>query len=217
MESRLGDATQTAVAILGSALSSVDQAPETQRILDAATEVFVEFGIRRTTTSDIARRAGIDRVTVYRRLGSKDAVVQAVVTREATRLFDLVTARARQGPRIEERIELGFAAMMEQVRSNALLARMLQVEPDTVRAQLTSEGSTLLTGATLATLQFFEQAVEDGLLEGTEGLEPAAEILVRVVHSFMLTPTALISLESQEDLRGFARAHLVPMVLGSLS
>lgn len=189
------------------------RSPETQRILDAALNQFAEFGIKRTTIGDIARTAGIDRVTIYRRVGNKDAVIRAVVTREAIRLFELVTATARRGATIEERVELGFTSMMEQVRGNAMLARMLQVEPETVLLQLTTEGGPLVTGATTATLGFFGEAVEDGLLETTDGMDASAELLVRIVHSYMLTPRALIDLDSHQKLRDFARTHLVPMVL----
>lgn len=199
------------------ALADVDltsaAAPEVEQILDAALALFADHGIKRTTIGDVARSAGIDRVTVYRRIGNKEAVIQAVVTREATGLFELVSRRARTGETIEERVELGFISMMEQVRGHALLARMLKVEPETVLMQLTTEGMLLVTGATIATLGFFQEAVEDGLLDTVEGMEPAAELLVRIVHSYLLTPRALVDLDSPEQLRDFARIHLVPMVL----
>lgn len=194
-------------------VSDDDHAPEVHRILDAALQQFAELGIRRSTIGDVARAAGIDRVTVYRRIGNKDQVVQAVVTREATRLFEEVTATARRGATLEERVELGFTAMMQQVRGHALLARMLQVEPDLVLMQLTTEGSRLVTGAVVGTLGFFEEAVQDGLLASTDGMEASAELLVRVVHSYLLTPRALIELDTPAQLGEFARDHLVPMVL----
>lgn len=208
MEDVLGRAAATLADV-----SSAPRSPETHRILDAALELFVELGIKRATIGDIARRADIDRVTVYRRIGNKDEVIQAVVTREATRLFELVASTARGGTTLEERVELGFTSMMEQVRGHAMLAKMLQVEPETVLLQLTREGTPLVAGATLATMGFFEQAVEDGLLDTTAGMEPQAELLVRVVHSYMLTPTALVDLDGPDALRAFARRHLVPMVL----
>lgn len=63
-------------------------------LLDAALELFGELGIARTTIGDVARKANVNRVTVYRRIGSKDELVQAVMTREATRLFEAVHAAA---------------------------------------------------------------------------------------------------------------------------
>lgn len=218
MRNALTHAVATVADSVGADIDGSDSpagshAPEVHRILDAALDLFAEFGIKRTTIGDIARRAGIDRVTVYRRIGNKDQVIQSVVTREATRLFEQVSATARQGTTIEERVELGFTTMMEQVRGNAMLARMLQVEPEIVLMQLTTEGSLLVTGATMATLGFFGEAVEDGLLDTTEGMEAGAELLVRIVHSWMLTPRALIEVDTTEQLRDFARRHLVPMVL----
>ncbi|WP_328529120.1 TetR/AcrR family transcriptional regulator [Nocardioides sp. NBC_00368] len=189
------------------------RAPEIERILDAGLELFVEHGIKRTTIGDIARVAGIDRVTVYRRVGGKDAVIHAVVTREATALFELVANEARSGRTIDERVELAFTSMMEQIRGHSLLARMLKTEPETVLTQLTTEGTLLVTGATLATMRFFQEAVDDGLLDSAEGMEPSAELLVRVVHSYLLTPQALIDLTTPQQLRAFARTHIVPMVL----
>lgn len=207
------DVLSRAVTALADVDASSTSAPEVQQILDAALVLFAEHGIKRTTIGDVARSAGIDRVTVYRRIGNKEAVIQAVVTREATELFELVSRRARTGRTIEERVELGFTSMMEQVRGHALLARMLKVEPETVLMQLTTEGTLLVTGATIATLGFFQEAVEDGLLDTVEGLEPSAELLVRIVHSYLLTPQALIDLNTPDQLREFARIHLVPMVL----
>lgn len=194
-------------------VSDDDHAPEVHRILDAALQQFAEFGVKRTTIGDVARRAGIDRVTIYRRVGNKDEVIQAVVTREATRMFLEVASTARRGTTLEERVELGFTAMMQLVRGNAMLARMLQVEPEVVLMQLTTDGSRLVTGAVIATLGFFGEAVEDGLLASTDDMEASAELLVRVVHSYLLTPRALVELDTPAQLREFARDHLVPMVL----
>ncbi len=60
------------------ALLPPDEAdPATERLPDAALAQFEDMGLRRTTIEDIAKRAGVDRVTVYRRLGSKDDVIQS--------------------------------------------------------------------------------------------------------------------------------------------
>ena len=190
--------------------------PEVARILDAAWKLFSEVGTRRTTIGDVARQAGIDRVTVYRRVGNKDDVVQAVVGREALTVFTTVARAARAGGTFAERIELGFSSMMRLVRGNPMLNRMISLEADTVLLQLTTEGADLLRVATSATLTVFEEAVQDGLLATTEGMASKAELLVRIVHSFMLTPTALITLDTDHQLRAFAREHLVPMLLHDL-
>ncbi|MEV6432642.1 helix-turn-helix domain-containing protein [Nocardia sp. NPDC051463] len=52
------------------------------RILEAALIQFGKGGVKKTTIEDIARQADVDRVTVYRRISSRDDVVRAVMTRE---------------------------------------------------------------------------------------------------------------------------------------
>jgi AcrR family transcriptional regulator len=51
-------------------------------ILDAALEEVLAHGIRRTTASDIARRCGIARQTLYRYWPDAQAIFAALVTRE---------------------------------------------------------------------------------------------------------------------------------------
>ena len=60
--------------------------PETEAVLlDAALEELLAHGIRRTTASDIARRAGVSRQTLYRYWPDAHAVFAALVTRELLR------------------------------------------------------------------------------------------------------------------------------------
>ena len=53
-----------------------------RRILDAALIQFERVGVKKTTIEDVARQAEVDRVTVYRRIGSREDLVRAVVARE---------------------------------------------------------------------------------------------------------------------------------------
>ena len=53
-----------------------------QRILDAAADLFVHYGYDKTTVSDIARQAGISKGAIYLHFKSKDALLEALITRE---------------------------------------------------------------------------------------------------------------------------------------
>ncbi|HEX4701739.1 MAG TPA: helix-turn-helix domain-containing protein, partial [Pseudonocardiaceae bacterium] len=51
-------------------------------LLDAARHCVLSVGVRRTTLTDIAKRAGTSRMTVYRRFPGVTSVVAALMTRE---------------------------------------------------------------------------------------------------------------------------------------
>ncbi len=55
------------------------------RVAAAALDEFAEHGIRRTSMEDIARRAGVSRMTVFRRFASKQRLVEIVIAREVHR------------------------------------------------------------------------------------------------------------------------------------
>src|SRR5690625_5412712 len=62
-------------------------------ILDATRTCVEAFGVRRTTLTDVARRAGVSRPTVYRRWPDVTALVADLLTRELrTLLLDEETA-----------------------------------------------------------------------------------------------------------------------------
>ncbi|RVW03556.1 TetR/AcrR family transcriptional regulator [Rhodococcus spongiicola] len=59
-----------------------DQSTVDDLILDAARSCVLDFGLRRTTLAEVARRAGVSRPTVYRRWPDTRAVVADLLTRE---------------------------------------------------------------------------------------------------------------------------------------
>jgi AcrR family transcriptional regulator len=52
-----------------------------QRLLDAATEILNSCGIQGATTREIARRAGVNEVTLFRHFKSKEQLLRAVLQR----------------------------------------------------------------------------------------------------------------------------------------
>lgn len=195
-----------------SEMSNGDSSPEVEKILDAALLLFADIGIQRATIGDVANRAGVNRVTIYRRIGSKDDVIEAVITREATRLFTDIADAARLGKTFEDRVAAACATTLDGLRNNPILNRLLTLEAETVLIRFTVEAGPLMIAAIAATMQIFEEAAEDGLVESTDDLAPRVEVLVRVVHSIFLTPQALVPLSTYDDLVAFAHSHLVPII-----
>ncbi len=183
-----------------------------EEVLDAALAEFEEVGVRRSTIEDVARRAGIDRVTVYRRVGSKDDLIQAVLAREARRLVDRVEAATDSLPTLDDRVAKGFATAVFHLRENALFNRMLALDGETMLPRVTTQAGPLLAIGIAAGTRLLERAEEDRLLSDVDDPMGVAEILIRLVQSFVLTPHGATELRSPTELEAFARTHLTPMI-----
>ncbi|MFB8776725.1 TetR/AcrR family transcriptional regulator [Streptomyces broussonetiae] len=190
--------------------------PETEekvarRILDAALEQFTIFGLRRSSMDDVAKRAGVSRVTVYRRFQSKDNLVEACLLREGSRFFQQLDAAVAALPTMEERVVEGFVVALRHTRAHPLFGGLLRLEPDVVLPYLTVQGGPSLTATVdylTAHLRRAQQA------EGRPGSDPrpVAELMVRVAVSFLLNPTSCIEMEDDDQARAFARRYLAPLL-----
>jgi AcrR family transcriptional regulator len=103
----------------------------TQAILDATRASVLDFGVRRTTLTDIARRAGVSRMTVYRRYPDVDAVLRDLMTREFGATLEATAAAAQQAA-ADGRTRIGrqVATGVEALREHPLLRKVMDAEPE---------------------------------------------------------------------------------------
>lgn len=105
--------------------------PTTAAILDATRASVLDFGVRRTTLTDIARRAGVSRMTVYRRYPDLDAVLRELMTREfGATLEATAAAAARDGEDGRARLRRQVAAGVRELREHPLLRKVIDAEPE---------------------------------------------------------------------------------------
>ncbi len=194
----------------------VDRAEDTDeittRVLDGAYEQFCRMGIRRSTMEDVARRAGVSRITVYRRFATKDALVEHVVRREFRRYFDQFLIDIEQARTAADRVVLGFVSALRAIRHNPLIGGLMAVEPDVLVPTMVGDG-----GRTLAAVQRFvagqlRREQHAGNVSPEVDVELVAELMARVCSSFLLTPSQVVDLDDDEQLRSVARKFLVPML-----
>lgn len=195
------------------AVEQVDEMDETRaRVLDAAYEQFSRMGIQRSTMEDVARRAGVSRITVYRRFETKDALVEQVVRREFRRYFDQFLADIQQAETPADRVVLGFVSALRAIRRNPLFSGLSAAEPDLLMGSMISD-----EGRTLATVREFvagqlRREQRAGNVPGDLDTDFVAEMMVRVSGSFLAIPSELIDLDDEEQLAEVARRYLVPML-----
>ncbi|MGJ6966907.1 TetR/AcrR family transcriptional regulator [Streptosporangium sp. G11] len=195
------------------AVERVDDRDETRaRILDAAYEQFCRMGIRRSTMEDVARRAQVSRITVYRRFATKDVLVEHVVRREFRRYFDQFLVDIEQAGTAADRVVLGFVSSLRAIRDNPLIGGLIAVEPDLlVPAMITDEGRTLATVRRFVAGQLRREQ-NAGHVSGDLNTDIVAELMVRISTSFLTIPSHVIDLDDDEQLAAVARQFLVPML-----
>lgn len=122
------DPTPTATAGLPALSRPEALDPVDGTLLDAAELCVMAVGMRRTTLTDVARRAGVSRMTVYRRFPDVEALLQALMTREfGAVLSDVVQV---QGATARERLVRGARQATWALSEHPLFNRLMDVDPE---------------------------------------------------------------------------------------
>jgi len=111
-------------------MTSLRNNPEPQKTsedlaLDAAREAILAVGWSRTTLTDIARRAGLSRMTLYRRWPVMTALLGDLMTREWEGLVTLPVGRDPRAALID-----GVVGTVRALRENELFTRIVELDPE---------------------------------------------------------------------------------------
>jgi AcrR family transcriptional regulator len=184
----------------------------TEAITDAALRQFELFGIARSTMDEISRRAKIARVTLYRRFPGKDALIDAVMQRELRRFTARLDEAMAPFDDVDDRLVEGFIFMLDAVRGHRLLQRMLESEPEAILPYLTVQGAPFIG---IARDYLAARLLHDVAGDRTpEEITIVADIVVRLLLSYLLTPSTLVDLDDPAEARAFALRHLRPLLVG---
>jgi AcrR family transcriptional regulator len=209
-----GGVSSEPASLLALALDPKVEAPGdvvSERILDGALALSAAFGVRNLTMDNVARRAGVGRMTVYRRFGDKARLVEALAVREARRcLAELDAAAAADAP-IEEQIAAGFVTSLRIARQHPLLNRLARLEPGAVLAALTADGAAVFALARAFLAERLRASQRAGVL-GPVDVEEAAELLVRLAFSFVLIQESSLPLDDEDACRQLALRLLAPVL-----
>jgi AcrR family transcriptional regulator len=181
------------------------------RILAAAIEQVEDFGVRRFTIDDVARRVGLSRVTIYRYFPKKDRLIEAVILHELRRFLRDIDRAVTPYETLEERLVEGFVFALTFLRRHRLLNRLLRTEPELILPALTVNASPILAAAREFISRYSRGEAERGGLPLTdEDIEGTSEMLARAVLSFVLTPDSVLGLKTPAEIRRFAEHYLAP-------
>jgi AcrR family transcriptional regulator len=161
--------------------------------MDAARESILAVGWSRTTLTEIARRAGLSRMTLYRRWPEMNALLGDLMTREWAGLVDL-------GPRVanhRERLVAGVVATVSALRANELFNRIVELDPEMLLPYLlrrAGRSQELVLALLASEIRAGQQAGE--IRAGDPDL--LARSLLLAAHGFTLSVQTMTG-ETQDD------------------
>ncbi|MEU6735278.1 helix-turn-helix domain-containing protein [Streptomyces physcomitrii] len=148
-------------------------------ILDAARECVEAFGVRRTTLTDVARRAGVSRPTVYRYWPDISSLVGDLMTRELRAVFTASAAAATEADALS-RIVHGCTGTVAAVWHHSMFNRFVDSEAELLATYVFHRlGSSQLAALELLLAQITE-GQQDGSVREGDPQELARVVLLTV-------------------------------------
>jgi AcrR family transcriptional regulator len=155
-------------------------------VLNAARDCVLAVGVRRTTLTDVARRVGVSRMTLYRRWPDVRALVGDLMTREWIAVAVGAMPENDPGTAARTRLVDGLVAGVTAFRAHPLFHKIRDVDPELLLPYVLDR-----RGASQdALLELIAGAVAEGHADGSvrtmnPGLQ--ARSLLLVVQSFTLS------------------------------
>jgi AcrR family transcriptional regulator len=182
------------------------------RLLDAAYEQFCRTGIQRSSMEDVARRANLSRITVYRRFATKDALVEQVIFREFRRYFEQFLTDITHAETAAERVVLGFTSSLRAIRGNPMIGGLIDAEPNLIAASMIGDDGRMVAAVRQFVAGQLRREQTAGNVSKNLDTDLVAEMMVRISASFLAIPSDIVDLDDHEQLSALAWQFLVPML-----
>ncbi|MFD8256806.1 TetR/AcrR family transcriptional regulator [Streptomyces werraensis] len=186
-------------------------------VLDAVRDCVLAVGVRRTTLTDVARRAGVSRMTLYRRWPDVRSLVGDLMTREWIAVA--TGAMPEPGPDTTAR-ELLTRGLVDAVRdfvAHPLFRKILDVDPELLLPYVLDR----LGASQEALLELLAGVLREGHADGSVRRAPVerqARSVLLIVQSFTLSLRTVTDEDDPElsaeaflgELRGILERILTP-------
>lgn len=171
--------------------------------LDAAAKCFARYGIARTSVQDVAKEMGYNRATVYRKVGTVDAMSRLLFARDVDRFLATLTERDWEPPVPEMIVEL-IASTVEYIRAHPVIAKILADEVDSAANMLAKNLGFIHDHFIAGFTPPIEIGMQIGLLAQRNPIAVAEWVFRMLVTSVVLPPTG--------DLREMLRELFIPVL-----
>ncbi|WP_028653706.1 TetR/AcrR family transcriptional regulator [Nocardioides halotolerans] len=163
--------------------------------LDAARDCILDVGWRRTTLTEVARRAGVSRMTIYRTWADMPTLLGDLMTREWA---GVVTGQVTQdGPAIG-RITDAILGTVRQLRHNELFVRIVELDAELILPYLFSRRGRSQDLILALTAEAVAEGQEAGEIRRGNPVAIARAVLL-AAHGFVLSVHTMVDDEASEE------------------
>ena len=159
-------------------------------VLAATRDTVLAVGVRRTTLTDVARRAGVSRMTLYRLVPDVTTLVLEVMTQDFAALLRDAEADAGRRRSGRARVVAATAEVARRLPQEPLFRRVLDVDPELLLPYLTErEGATQRLA-----VDHIRRMLADGVADGSvrrADLDVLATTLVMITVPFVVSAKLL--------------------------
>src|SRR6478736_1397492 len=176
--------------------------------LDAARDCILDVGWRRTTLTEVARRAGVSRMTIYRTWADMPQLLGDLMTREwAGVVAEALAAEDRDAPTVE-RLVGDIVGTVQRLRDNELFVRIVDLDPELILPYLFSRRGRSQDAILEITVAALREAQAAGEVR-TGNPELMARAMLLAAHGFVLSAHTMVGDEvSLDDLDAELRRAL---------
>ncbi|MGZ4493322.1 MAG: TetR/AcrR family transcriptional regulator [Nocardioides sp.] len=179
-------------------------------LLDAAREAILAVGWKRTTLTDVARRAGVSRMTIYRRWPDMQTLLGDLMTRE----WSTVALDATGTGSARERVVAAVAGTVASLRGNELFRKIVDVDPELLLPYLLDRRGRTQDAILGLLVDAVRAGQADGSVRNGDAVLLARSVLL-AAHGFALSAGTMTGpgvgdAALQDELRALTDRYLAP-------
>ena len=157
-----------------------------ESVLEATRASVLAVGVRRTTLTDVARRAGVSRMTLYRLVPDVTTLILEVMSREFATVIATAESTARRRRSARARIAVTTATVVRLLHDEPLFRRVIDVDPELLLPYLTDRFGTTQRIAVAHVRRMLAEGQQDGSVRRGD-LDTMATALVLMVTPFVVS------------------------------
>jgi AcrR family transcriptional regulator len=169
----------------GSGRSAANRVDD-DRLLDAVRSCVLAVGVRRTTLTDVAKRAGVSRMTLYRRFPDVGSLVTALMAREFGGLLTSSVAESSAGDSARAMLVSGTLGAIRHLSENPVMNALLDRDPDLLLPYVMERIGRAQTLAEQYITEFIVSGHADGSIRRAQSATQARVVLL-IAQTFVFS------------------------------